>query len=49
MCRIMEEFGDEMLLSVIKNLMESTQWTAEQAMNALKITPEQRKRLAAKL
>ena len=61
MCRIMEELAAEerakgreegaenTLISSIKNLMESTKWTAEQAMNALKVPADQREKLAAKL
>ena len=61
MCRIMEELAEEerakgreegaenTLISSIKNLMESTKWTAEQAMNALKVPADQREKLAAKL
>lgn len=38
-----EKREQETLLNVIKNLMDSTNWTAEQAMSAMKIPAEDRK------
>ena len=53
MCRIMEEFAKEQreatLIQAIKNLMETLNLTAEAAMNALKISEEDQKKLTKKL
>ncbi len=49
MCKIMEEFADEKTLNHIKSLMKNLNVTAEQAMVALDLPAEERKRLAAKL
>lgn len=53
MCRIMEEFAEEQreatLIQAIKNLMETLNLTAEAAMNALKISEEDQKKLLKKL
>ena len=53
MCEIMDELRQEVheatLLNDVKSLMETTKWSAEQAMDALKIPADLRKKLAAKL
>lgn len=49
MCEIMEEFAEERTLQFIKILMETMKLSAEQAMDALKIPADLRKKLAARL
>lgn len=53
MCRIMEDFAEEIAdkktLSLIKNLMESLKLSADQVMDAMKLSADDRKRLSAKL
>lgn len=53
MCKSMEDMRNEtaenILLQTIKNLMETTKWTAEQAMDALKIPDADKMRYAKRL
>lgn len=53
MSRIMEEMCNEVeekrLLQDIRNLMETTKWTVEQAMDALKIPDYDKEKYAARL
>lgn len=46
MCKVMEDMRNEaverVLLQSIKNLMETMKWTADQAMDALKISDTDR-------
>lgn len=48
MCEIIESYGDRRedraMLQSIKNLMDSLKFTMDQAMDALKIAPEDRER-----
>ena len=41
-----EEGRKEEQLNSVRNLMETTKWTAQQAMNAMRLTPEQQRELA---
>ena len=53
MCKSMEDMRNEAaektLLQSIKNLMETTKWTAEQAMDAIKIPESDRIRYMERL
>lgn len=53
MCKSMEDMRNEVaentLLQTIKNLMETTKWTAEQAMDALKVPDADKMRFAKRL
>ena len=46
---VRKEGGPRTLCEVVKNLMKSTKWTAEQAMEALSIPAAKQKELKAKL
>ncbi len=45
----MEKGADSAMLSAIRNLMETMKWTAEQAMEAIKVPVDDRGRYAGRL
>ena len=45
----MEKGTDNAILSAVRNLMDSMKWTAEQAMEAIKIPAEERGKYASRL
>lgn len=53
MCEAVEKYGDrravDKQIEMIKNLMESMEWTAEQAMAALKISDQGKTTLLKRL
>ncbi len=53
MCKAMEEMRNEtaerVLIQTIRNLMETMQWSAEQAMTAMKIPKADKLKYTAKL
>ena len=53
MCQAFEDLAEKRVLdekvSLIKNLMETMKWTAEQAMEAMKISETDKKLLVSKL
>jgi hypothetical protein len=53
MCQVIEELADKRAeiktLNLVKNLMDSMNWTAEQAMEALKITEDDQAEILKKM
>ncbi len=53
MCQVFEDLAEKRVLdekvNLIKNLMETMKWTAEQAMEAMKISETDKKLLASRL
>jgi hypothetical protein len=53
MCQIIEELADKRVkiqtLQLVKNLMDSMSWTAEQAMEAFKITEDDQVEILKKM
>lgn len=53
MCELVENYGDKRALDkqieMIRNLMESMKWTAEQAMSAMKVSDKDKSILLKQL